>query len=182
MFAVKRHGNDLRYDNFGCDVTFIQVFLHNGVGAMAAWLPCVTAYVMAYILFGENIVDKKDTAEYIALGIIGLYFLLFLLVDTIGFNHASSYILLPYLVYVLSFVMVVVQNYGDGENFNTMFKVGLGATCGSGFLMLIKLFIILACSRSHPVVEEVEGGAVQYQEDYYYEKDHDSSQAGLVHY
>ena len=140
---------------------------------------------MAVILTSEEIVEA-DTAEYVALGIIMCYYIIWLLADVCGFGSVTSHILTPYMTYLLAFVMVLYQNYGDGSNFNTFFKVGLGCTCAGGFLILVKLSTNLGrcCSRNRKVVEDdFEGGAVQYQEpDYDYEKEHDTSQTGLVHY
>ncbi len=173
----------MRSQGFSCDVTFIQVFLHNGVAAMTAWLPCVTAYVMAVILAAEDLLER-DAAQYVALGIISAYYVAFALVDVIGFTDVTRYVITPYLTYIYAYVMVIYENYGDGSDFNTFFKVGLGLTCAGAFLALVKLFRSLACSvHEAPAEEAFEGGAVQYQEpEYYYDKEHDSSQTGLVHY
>ena len=90
------------------------------------------------------------------------------------------------MTYVLAFVMALYQNYEDGEDFNNFFKNSLGLTCAGGFLILVKISTNRGrcCSNDRKHVEDdFEGGAVQYQEpDYDYEKEHDTSQTGLVHY
>ena len=185
VHALKKHELDLRYHGHGCDVIFIQFFLHNGVGAMTAWLPCVTVYVMAAILTAKDIVEA-DTAEYIAMGILACYYVIWLLADVCGFGAVTSHIITPYMTYVLAFVMVIYHNYGDGSDFNNFFKLGLGLTCAGGFLILVKISTNLGrcCTRERKLVEDdFEGGAVQYQEpDYDYEKEHDNSQTELVAY
>ncbi len=184
MYAVKKHGLYLHHQGFACDIKFMQIFLHNAVSGIGAWLSCIIFYVMNVILISQEILEEQDHADYLTLGITMCYMIIWLIADVCGFNEVTSHVFMPYLVYLLAFVMPLYNTWDDR---NTITHISVGLTIGTAFLIVVKIAVNLGrwCDRRQPKVieDDFEGGAVEYPEPAYdYEKEHDNSQVGLVHY
>jgi hypothetical protein len=169
--AISLHATNLYQDEvieqgYACDVWTIRSMVQNAAAAYATWASVETTYTVGLILYETKLVNIEQS-NYIILGIMMTYVIIFMTVDMFWGRQLSCLILSPYVIYIIGFAQPFIKFYGD--DFNILFvlsAVFLGVTVAMLLLKLVLMTGRCFCERKLKKKEPLEQfGAVRYQED-----------------
>jgi membrane-associated PAP2 superfamily phosphatase len=129
------------------DIWFMRVFVQNGLAMYATWATVASVFNFAVVLTFRTGAEQ-EVGSMVSLTVFTLEIIAWWVFDNFVFEKLLRYLLMPYVVVLLSIIGIISKNWTPGAT-NSIYTVTLLSM--TSLLAIIKCILAIYKHWKHPI-------------------------------